>query len=69
MDVNLNQVMKALTAITVLLAVPTVITAMYGMNFVAFPEIHWAAGYPYVLGLTGGVAAALLFIFRQEEWL
>ena len=69
LDVNLNLVMKALTAITVLLAVPTLITAIYGMNFVAFPEIHWAAGYAYVVGLTGGVIAALLFIFRQKEWL
>ena len=66
---NLNQVMKTLTSLTVILIVPTLIAGIYGMNFEHMPELHWQFGYAYALG-TMVVSAALLFVyFRRKGWI
>jgi magnesium transporter len=66
---NLNQVMKTLTSLTVILIVPTLIAGVYGMNFEHMPELHWQFGYAYALG-TMVVSAALLFVyFRRKGWI
>ena len=41
--------MKTLTALTVILMVPTLIAGIYGMNFDQMPELRWAYGYPLAL--------------------
>ena len=46
---NLNQIVKRLTAVTVLLMVPTLIAGIYGMNFFFMPELELRYGYPAVL--------------------
>jgi magnesium transporter len=66
---NLNQVMKTLTSLTVILIVPTFIAGIYGMNFEYMPELHWRFGYAFALG-TMLLAAALLFVyFRRKGWI
>jgi magnesium transporter len=65
---NLAAVMKRLTAYTVIIAVPTLIASIYGMNFVVMPELRWPLGYPAVL-LTMVIAVVLLFrYFRTRDW-
>ena len=39
------------------------------MNFTIMPELHWAFGYPFALGLMGAVCAALFAIFKRRRWL
>jgi magnesium transporter len=52
---RLNEIMKILTIITVVFAPPTLIAAIYGMNFdnhispLNMPEYNWYYGYPYAL--------------------
>ena len=66
---NLNQVMKTLTSFTVILAAPTVIAGIYGMNFDNMPELHWTYGYPFALGLMLLSVLALFIYFRRKGWI
>ena len=66
---NLNQVMKTLTSLTVILVVPTLIAGIYGMNFENMPELHWEFGYPFALLLMAISAGVLFTYFRRKRWL
>lgn len=66
---NLNQVMKTLTSLTVMLVVPTLIAGIYGMNFENMPELKWEYGYPFALSLMAFCAAGLFIYFRRKRWL
>jgi magnesium transporter len=46
-----NKVMNVLTLVATVLTPPMVIGAIYGMNFKVMPELQWAYGYPFALGL------------------
>ena len=66
---SLNSIMKRLTAITVILMVPTMIAGIYGMNFVHMPELEWPLGYPFALGLMVAAVAVAIVYFRRRNWL
>jgi magnesium transporter len=52
-----------------ILAVPTAVAGLYGMNFENMPELHWRYGYFAVL-LAVAVACAVLFVrFRKAGWI
>ena len=46
-----NEITKRLAAYAALVAVPTMIAGIYGMNFEHMPELKWVCGYPFALGL------------------
>ena len=46
-----NEDMRKISAWVAILAVPTMIAGIYGMNFDDMPELHWRFGYPAVLVL------------------
>ena len=64
-----NEVMKRLAAYAALIAVPTLIAGVYGMNFDRMPELKWTFGYPFAIGVM--VLADLLMLrrFRRIGWL
>ena len=64
-----NEVMKRLAAYAALVAVPTLIAGIYGMNFEHMPELHWRFGYPAALALMAGIDMYLLRRFRKTGWL
>ena len=64
-----NEVTKRLAAYAALVAVPTMIVGIYGMNFEHMPELHWKYGYPFALGLMASVSAGLLWWFRRKQWI
>jgi magnesium transporter len=64
-----NEVMKKLAAYAAMLAVPTAIAGIYGMNFEFMPELHWKYGYLFSLGLMGSVCSYLFYRFRKARWL
>src|SRR5688500_1315111 len=68
-SIRLNQVMRQLTAWASIILVPTLIAGIYGMNFDHMPELHWALGYPFALGLMAVAATALFVMFKKREWL
>ena len=64
---NLNVVMKALAALTIILNVPTIVASFYGMNVVLPGEGHPFA-FLTVIGLSLGLAALATFIFYKRNW-
>jgi magnesium transporter len=68
-SVNQNEVVKKISAIAGVIAVPTFIASVYGMNFDHMPELHWRFGYPLAIALMGLCVAALVSFFRRIDWL
>jgi magnesium transporter len=68
-SVNQNEVVKRISAIAGVIAVPTFIASVYGMNFDNMPELHWHFGYAYALGLMAICVVALATFFRRIDWL
>ena len=60
---------RKLAAWAAILAVPTAIAGVYGMNFEFMPELHWRFGYAYVLGLISVLCAFLFWRFKRSGWL
>ncbi len=69
MSHRMNQIMKTLTMIASIFIPLTLITGIYGMNFVHMPELKWTYGYPIVLGVMALVAAGMLLFFKRRRWL
>jgi magnesium transporter len=66
---RLNQIMKTLTAITVIFMPLTFIAGVYGMNFKHMPELDWRFGYPLIVVGMLVIAAIMFTYFRRKEWL
>jgi magnesium transporter len=64
-----NETMKRLTAYAALVAIPTLIAGIYGMNFADMPELHWRYGYPVCLGVMGALDGYLFYLLRKHKWL
>ncbi|WP_328318632.1 magnesium and cobalt transport protein CorA [Streptomyces sp. NBC_00388] len=67
--VEQNEDMRKITAWASIVAVPTMVCGVYGMNFDHMPEKHWEYGYP--LAITVILAACLVMYrgFRRNGWL
>jgi magnesium transporter len=65
---NLNSVMKALAALTIILNLPTVVAAFYGMN-VALPGEGHPLAFLTVIGIAVGLTAMATYIFYKRDWL
>ena len=50
-SVQQNEDMRKISAGVGLVAVPTLIAGVYGMNFEHMPELRWTCGYPFALAL------------------
>lgn len=66
---RLNQVMKTLTASSIILMSMTLIASIYGMNFVHMPELQWHVGYLWALSLMVVIGASMAVLFRRIDWL
>lgn len=64
-----NEVTKRLAAYAALIAVPTMIAGIYGMNFQHMPEIQWQHGYPVTLTVMVLIDIYLFYRFRKAKWL
>jgi magnesium transporter len=67
--VRQNEDMRRISAWVAILAVPTMIAGVYGMNFEHMPELSWRFGYPAVLVLTALICVLLYRRFRRTGWL
>src|SRR6266481_1924690 len=59
-----NEVTKRLAAYAALVAVPTMVAGVYGMNFKNMPELNWSLGYPFAVGLMAVIDGFLFTRFR-----
>jgi len=65
---NLNSVMKMLTSVTILLAIPTLVASLYGMN-VILPGARHPATLGALLLLCVALCGLLFVFFRRRNWL
>lgn len=66
---RLNEVMKVLTAISLIFMPLTFIAGVYGMNFKYMPELEWRYGYFLVLFVMFGIGVAMFIYFKRKKWL
>ncbi|MFF8893235.1 Magnesium transport protein CorA [Brevibacterium casei] len=64
-----NEDMKKISGWAAILFAPSLIGAVYGMNFDNMPELHWAFGYPMALLLMIGLSVTLYTVFRKKKWM
>jgi magnesium transporter len=65
---NLNVVMKFLASVTIILALPTLVASVYGMNIVLPLQGHPAA-FLIVLGTSLLAAVVVVIVFWRRDWL
>ncbi|GAA2595509.1 magnesium and cobalt transport protein CorA [Streptomyces roseoviolaceus] len=64
-----NEDMRKITAWAAIIAVPTMVCGVYGMNFEHMPELHWRYGYGMVIGVISVACVTLYRAFRRSGWL
>jgi magnesium transporter len=64
-----NEDTRKISAWAAIVAVPTLITGIYGMNFQFMPELQWRYGYPAVLVLIVVICLLLYRGFKRNGWL
>jgi magnesium transporter len=64
-----NEHMKRITAWAAMIAVPTMIAGIYGMNFHNMPELNWSYGYHASIAVMLASCGALYVGFRRSGWL
>ena len=68
-SVNQAEIVKKISSVAGIVAVPTFIASVYGMNFEYMPELDERAGYPITLGVMLAVVLGLAYFFRRIDWL
>jgi len=64
-----NETTKRLAAYAALVAVPTMIAGVYGMNFEHMPELRWYLGYPVAIASMIAIDVYLFYRLRKAGWL
>ncbi len=64
-----NEVIKRLAGYAALVAVPTLIAGIYGMNFQHMPELNSPLGYPLTLAAMIAIDGYLFSRFRKAKWI
>ena len=65
---QVNTTMRVLTAIAAIFMPPSLIAAIYGMNFEKMPELTWTYGYPFALLLILTSMGGMLYYFKKNKW-
>jgi magnesium transporter len=68
-SVQQNDDMRKISAGVALVAAPTLIAGVYGMNFNNMPELDWTVGYPLALLLMVSISVGLWIWFKRSGWL
>jgi magnesium transporter len=64
-----NEDMRRISAWIAIIAVPTLLAGIYGMNFEHMPELTWSFGYPLVLAVMLVICTSLYRYFKRAGWL
>jgi magnesium transporter len=64
-----NEVTKRLAAYASLVALPTMVAGVYGMNFQNMPELSWRFGYPLAIAAMVIGDLYLVYRFRKAKWM
>jgi len=64
-----SEVTKRLAAWAAIIAVPTMVAGIYGMNFKNMPELEWSFGYPLSIAVMVVIDVYLYLKFKKTRWL
>ncbi|WP_433789665.1 magnesium transporter CorA family protein [Actinoplanes sp. CA-252034] len=64
-----NEEVKKISAWAAIFFAPSLVAAVYGMNFTHMPELEWAFGYPFAVVLMILAGMALHWAFKRRGWL
>ncbi|MDX2683274.1 magnesium and cobalt transport protein CorA [Streptomyces soliscabiei] len=64
-----NEDMRKITSWAAIIAVPTMVCGVYGMNFDYMPELHWKFGYPVVMAVMVGMCVGIHRTLKRNGWL
>ncbi len=64
-----NEIVKRLAGWGAILAIPTVVFSLYGMNFKWMPELNWQWGYPTAVGFTVAACAIMYKRLQKQGWI
>jgi magnesium transporter len=68
-SVEQGEQVKKISSWAAILFAPSLVAAIYGMNFVFMPELDWLFGYPFAIGLMVASGGVLYAVFRRRGWL
>jgi magnesium transporter len=68
-QVEQNEVVRKISGWAAIIAVPTFIASLYGMNFRHMPELGWGVGYPAVLALMLASGVGIYVFLKRAHWL
>ncbi len=68
-SIQQNDDMRRISAAVGLVAAPTLVGSVYGMNFDHMPELHWWFGYPMALALMLCTSLVVFIISKRAGWL
>lgn len=68
LTISENEITKRLAAYAALVAIPTMIAGIYGMNFHYMPELQSKWGYPVALGIMAACDIYLAYRFKKARW-
>jgi magnesium transporter len=68
-SIRQNEDVRKISAWAAIIAVPTLVTGIYGMNFHHMPELGWRFGYPAVLVVMLTICGLLFWRFKKSGWL
>jgi magnesium transporter len=69
LSVQQNAVVRKISGWAAIVAVPTLIASIYGMNFEHMPELSWRFGYLVAVGAMLALSAGLYLLLRRVRWL
>ena len=64
-----NEDMRKITSWAAIIAVPTMVCGVYGMNFDYMPETHWKYGYPVIMSVTVAICLGIHRTLKRNGWL
>lgn len=65
---NMNQTMKTMTSVSIILMFPTLIASIFGMNLLNGME-HWTWGFPITIAASIVVSILFVWFFRRIGWI
>ncbi|MCW2780789.1 MAG: corA [Marmoricola sp.] len=68
-SIQQNDDMRKISAAVGLIAAPTLVAGIYGMNFTHMPELNWMLGYPMSILLMLASSLAIFIISKRSGWL
>jgi len=68
LNIEQSQIMKIFSIVALVFLPPTLIAAIYGMNFAHMPELDWPWGYPIALGLMVVAGISPYLYFKRKGW-